>query len=138
MSLEKYKDFTCYLIASNEYDDELQIYRADDINFNFSIPRDVQPNIITVFDICFSKDGVLNMLSMRDDEFIIDQVDYQHMHSSKNAKKMVEMQRIISLGGNSDSDSDHGYNDGIVRNSYIFSSVRAFYINWPYVCFSGL
>ena len=52
MSLEKYKGFTCYLITSNEYDDELKIFKADDIDFSFSIPRDVQPNIITVFDIC--------------------------------------------------------------------------------------
>ena len=53
MSLEKYNDFTCYLIASNDYDDALQVYRADDIDYNFSILRDVQPNIIKVFDICF-------------------------------------------------------------------------------------
>ena len=85
MSLEKYKGFRCYLIASNDYDDELHVFRADDIDFNFTIPRDVQPNIIQVFDLCFDKDGALRMLSMRDDEFYIDQVDYKHQHDEKIA-----------------------------------------------------
>jgi hypothetical protein len=41
---------------------------------------------------------------MKDDEFIIDQID----------------------------------NDGTRHKSYIYSSVRAFSSNWPYITFSGL
>ena len=86
MSLEKYKGFTCYLVASNEYDDELHIFQADDIDYNFSIPRDVQPDIITVFDLCFDQKGAIKMLSMRDDEFYIDRVDYRHLHDEQEVK----------------------------------------------------
>ena len=88
------------------------------------------------------------MLSMRDDEFYIDKVDFKHAHDEQQAKKKKEHQRIVMLGGNSES-SDYEDEDGkrthhemtgplIIRKSYIFSSVRAFYVNWPYVCFSGL
>ena len=61
---------------------------------------------------------------------------------------MKENERIVRYGGNSDDSEDeemenHGHHHHkaqllIDRKSYIFSSVRAFYVNWPYVCFSGL
>jgi hypothetical protein len=87
MSLEKYlqEGFTCYLVASSDYDDSLHIYKADDIDYYFRLPRDVQPHIINVFDICFDNSDNLLILSMRDDEFIIDQINCVHHHNEKLA-----------------------------------------------------
>jgi hypothetical protein len=148
LSLKKYSSssqFTCYLIASNDYDDELHVFRADDIDFTFNIVRDVQPNIIKVFDFMFDDEGYMKMLSMRDDEFIIDQVHYVHKHDHGAAEDMKLQQRIVGIDGNSNNSEDeddhghgHGHGDETIKKSYIFSSVRAFFVNWPYVCFSGL
>jgi hypothetical protein len=40
----------CYLFACNDYDESLNVYRADDQDFCIKIRRDIQPNIIRIFD----------------------------------------------------------------------------------------
>ena len=50
----------------------------------------MQPDIIQVFDICFDKNGAIKMLSMRDDEFYIDKVDYKHAHDEEEVKRKKE------------------------------------------------
>ena len=43
------------------------------------------------------------MLSMRDDEFYIDKVDYKHLLTEQSFKKNKDNDRIVSYGGNSES-----------------------------------
>jgi hypothetical protein len=40
----------CYLFACKDYDEELHIYKAAEEDFCIKIRRDIQPNIIRVFD----------------------------------------------------------------------------------------
>ena len=63
----------CYLYACDEYDESLHVYKADDVDFHLKIKRDILPNIIKVFDFIETEQGELKSLSLKDDEFIIDQ-----------------------------------------------------------------
>jgi hypothetical protein len=64
----------CYLVASNDYDQCFHIFKAYDYEFHLKIPRGIQPNILKFFDMNVSEDGLMRILSMKDDEFLIDQV----------------------------------------------------------------
>jgi len=64
----------CYLVASNDYDQNFHIFKAYDHDFHLKIPRGIQPNILKFFDMNVSEDGLMRILSMKDDEFLIDQV----------------------------------------------------------------
>lgn len=73
--MDKYttENSNCYLFACDDYDDSLHVYRADDVDFHLKIKRDILPNIIKVFDFIVTGQGELKALSLKDDEFIIDQ-----------------------------------------------------------------
>lgn len=101
--------FNCFLFACNDYDEYLHVFKADDIEFHLKISRNIQPNIIRVFDVIVTDNSSMKVLSLKDDEFIIDQIETE---VSENEIKKA--------------------------NTYIFSSVRAFSLHWPYICFSGL
>ena len=75
VSMDKYTtaNSNCYLYACDEYDESLHVYKADDIDFHLKIKRDILPNIIKVFDFIETEQGELKSLSLKDDEFIIDQ-----------------------------------------------------------------
>ena len=66
----------CYLFACNDYDQDLHVYKANDIDFQLKIKRDIQPNIIKIFDFIETQQGEMKSLSNNDDEFIIDQAYY--------------------------------------------------------------
>lgn len=65
-------NFNCYLFACNDYDEYLHVFKADDIDFHLKILRNIQPNIIRVFDVIVTDNNSMKILSLKDDEFIID------------------------------------------------------------------
>ena len=83
-----------YLIACNSYDSHLNIFKADDPDYMISIKRDVQPGIIKIFDACISDEGYLRVLSLRDDEFIVDEVQKKHVHSNHKVEMMMHRQAV--------------------------------------------
>jgi hypothetical protein len=115
------------LFACNDYDQDLYVFKANDIDFQLKIKRDIQPNIIKIFDFIETQQGELKSLSNKDDEFIIDQA-YETSGKEETIHK--------ESGGQHEKATDT--TNQFDKKSYIFSSVRAFSINWPYVAFTGL
>lgn len=134
--MDKYitENSNCYLFACDDYDDSLHVYRADDVDFHLKIKRDILPNIIKVFDLIVTSQKELKALSLKDDEFIIDQAFEGEQSCDTISSEMRDQAHKVQ------------YVDGLhrctfktfIKKSYIYSSVRAFSINWPYVAFSGL
>ena len=115
---KQHDNFSYYIFACSDYDRCLHIFKSDDLDYHVSIKRNIQPDIITIFDSVRTSSGAIKVLSNLDDEFIIDQV-------------------IDNQKGKESGCKDHDEN-GLNMKSYIFSSVNAFSFNWPYVTFSGL
>jgi hypothetical protein len=63
---------------------------------------------------------------MKDNEFILDKGEFK--------EKMIEKREIL---GNSDQ-TEWIYERKILKiKEFIFSSFRAYSVNWPFICFSG-
>lgn len=92
--MDKYilSNSNCYLFACDEYDDSLHVYKADDIDFHLKIKRDILPNIIKVFDFIETETGELKSLSLKDDEFIIDQAYMGSKETNTITSEVVESQ----------------------------------------------
>jgi hypothetical protein len=135
VSMDKYTttNANCYLFACDEYDENLHVYKADDVDFHLKIKRDILPNIIKVFDFIETEQGELKSLSLKDDEFIIDQAHEGNKESETITSDMRAQAHCIQHAG----EECFTYK-AFIKKSYIYSSVRAFSINWPYVAFSGL
>ena len=135
--MDKYREkkSDCYVFACNDYDENLHVYKAGDINFKLLIKRDIQPNIIKVSDFIETDDGYLKSLSLKDDEFIIDQGFDTSAVDNRGGHEWLPPINDIDCVTHFQTNSTES---SFVKKSYVYSSVRAFSINWPYVAFSGL
>jgi hypothetical protein len=100
------------LIASNEFDQYLHFFRAFTPDFHSKLQRNIQPNKTQMLDMIVTNEGQIKLLSMADDEFIIDQI----MLNTQNGQ-------LNTMSG---------------HQTYTYTPVRAFSANWPYITFSGL
>lgn len=72
-----------FLFACNDFDEGLHIFKSDDIDFHCTIKRNIQPNIIKIFDVHYQGQK-MQILSLYDDEFIIDQMIKKHQPKPLN------------------------------------------------------
>ena len=56
--LDKYSDEAwCYLVACNNYDEHLHLYKAYDPNYSLQITRRILPNAFKVCDVVVTPEG---------------------------------------------------------------------------------
>ena len=88
------------LIGSDDYDEYLTIFNSSDIYFKVKIKRNIQPGIITIFDFHF--DTIIRLLSLVDDEFVIDKVNCSDSEAvqtieSEKASRIVDQVKLMKL-----------------------------------------
>ena len=81
--------FSFYLIACSSYDEYLHVYKSDDINFHIMINRKIQPDIITVFNAILDGNS-LRILSLIEDEFVVDEIQNINTKSDQNFSCDIE------------------------------------------------
>ena len=115
-------------MCCKEYDRDLDIFCSFNDKFKVSIPRSIEPGIINVFDV-FQEDiddegygSVMHVLSLRDEEFYVDNVNLQAVAYNK---------RMRDEGENEEPQQE-------LLSSFLFMKYRGFSASWPYIAFQGM
>ena len=115
-------------VCCKEYDRDLDIFCSFNDKFKVSIPRSIEPGIINVFDV-FQEDiddegygSVMHVLSLRDEEFYVDNVNLQAVAYNK---------RMRDEGENEEPQQE-------LLSSFLFMKYRGFSASWPYIAFQGM
>jgi hypothetical protein len=125
-----------YLIASKKYDSELSIFHTHKKNFLINIERIILPGQTDLFDFVLqdsqennASKSVVNIYSKKiylastiNDKFYFDIISYNES-SGWNG---------LALKFNNST-----YLKGVKQKTYKLDALSAFYISWPYVCFSN-
>jgi hypothetical protein len=148
---QDYKEGGFYFLAYQEFDKYLSVEHSNRESFDIRFARLIEPGVIRIFDFHIKtigklKDGKkgfkkeIRVVSMRDDEFILDKCGYDEIAKapSTNLKGSSPTRGSVHIkfGKQAYLKEYEQTNDEYLY--FIYSPLRAFSVQWPYVCLSGL